>query len=94
VIVTWTPEAEQDRVDIWNYIVVDNLSAAVDMDICFSNAASSLAEQPEMGVPGKIAGTRELFPHHHYRMVYEIDEDDYTVWILSLTSTFREWPPI
>lgn len=49
MIVTWTPEAEQDRVDIWNYIVVDNLIAAVDMDICFSNAASSLAEQPEMG---------------------------------------------
>lgn len=47
-----------------------------------------------MGVPGKIPGTRELFPHHHYRMVYEISEDENTVWILSLVSTFREWPPV
>jgi len=32
VIVVWTPEAEQDRADIWDYIADDNPSAAVRMD--------------------------------------------------------------
>ncbi|MDX5627807.1 MULTISPECIES: type II toxin-antitoxin system RelE/ParE family toxin [unclassified Brenneria] len=94
MIVIWTPEAEQDRADIWDYITADNPVAAVKMDNHFSESAIRLEEQPVMGVPGKIPGTRELFPHHHYRMVYEISEDENTVWILSLVSTFSEWPPV
>ncbi|WP_054177114.1 type II toxin-antitoxin system RelE/ParE family toxin [Citrobacter sp. CtB7.12] len=94
MIVLWTPEAEQDRIDIWDYIVVDNPVAAVDMDSRFSRTASSLEEQPEMGVPGRIVGTREVYPHHHYRLVYEIDTDKGIVWILALVTTFREWPMV
>ncbi|HAU5635963.1 type II toxin-antitoxin system RelE/ParE family toxin [Citrobacter amalonaticus] len=92
MIVLWTPEAEKDRIDIWDYIVADNPVAAVELDSHFSDAASSLATQPEMGVPGLIVGTRELYPHHHYRLVYEIDSAEGIVWILALVSTFREWP--
>ncbi|MCV9879655.1 type II toxin-antitoxin system RelE/ParE family toxin [Brenneria izbisi] len=66
MIVIWTPEAEQDRADIWDDIAADNPVAAVEMDNHFSEAASRLGEQPEMGVPGKIAGTRELCPHQHF----------------------------
>ncbi|WP_347888801.1 type II toxin-antitoxin system RelE/ParE family toxin [Nitrosomonas europaea] len=28
MIVVWTPEAEQDRADIWDYIAADNPGAA------------------------------------------------------------------
>ncbi|KFC07080.1 death-on-curing (DOC) family protein [Trabulsiella guamensis ATCC 49490] len=94
MIVKWTPEAEQDRIDIWDYIVANNPVAAVDLDLHFSEAARSLTTQPEMGVAGQIMGTRELYPHHHYRMVYEIDEVEDIVWILALVSTYREWPPV
>lgn len=69
MIVKWTSEAEQDRIDIWDYIVVNNPVAAVDLDLHFSEVARSLATQSEMGVAGQIMGTRELYPHHHYRML-------------------------
>jgi len=92
VIVVWTPEAEQDRADIWDYIAVDNTGAAVRMDELFSDAAARLAAHPKMGKTGKIAGTRELIPHESYRLVYEIDGDP--VWVLTLVNTAHQWPPV
>jgi plasmid stabilization system protein ParE len=80
VIVVWTPEAEQDRAEIWDYIAADN-----------PKAAARLGEQPRLGKVGRIPGTRELIPHESYRLVYEIDGD--TVWLLALVHTARRWPP-
>ena len=57
MIVVWTPEAEQDRADIWDYIAVDKPSAAVRMDELFIDAAARLATHPKMGGTGKISGT-------------------------------------
>ena len=88
--VIWTPEAEQDRVDIWNYVSEDKPGAAVQLDTLFSDAANSLAALPALGRPGKIPGTRELLPHQHYRLVYEIARE--TIWILALVHTARQWP--
>lgn len=90
--VIWTPEALQDRVDIFDYIAADNPDAAVWMDELFSDAATRLAEHPKLGKPGKISGTREFIPHQSYRLVYEIDQK--LVWILALVHTARQWPPI
>ncbi|MFT0533547.1 type II toxin-antitoxin system RelE/ParE family toxin [Castellaniella hirudinis] len=92
MIVIWTPEAERDRVDIWDYIAADNPSAAIRMDELFSDAAARLAAHPKMGKAGQIAGTRELIPHESYRLVYEIDRG--AVWVLALVHTARQWPPI
>jgi plasmid stabilization system protein ParE len=60
VIVVWTPEAEQDRADILDYIAAENPGAAVRMDELFSEAAARLAAHPKAGKTGKIPGTREL----------------------------------
>lgn len=90
--VVWTPEAEQDRADSWDYIAADNPVAAVRMDELFSDAAARLAEHPKIGRTGRISGTRELIPHESYRLVYEIDGD--TVWVLALVHTARQWPPV
>ncbi|UAW63496.1 type II toxin-antitoxin system RelE/ParE family toxin [Mycoavidus sp. HKI] len=87
----WTPEAQQDRREIWDYIAVDNPRAAVKMDERFSEAASNLAQYPMLGQLGKIIGTRELIPHDSYRLVYEIVGE--TIWILALVHTARHWPP-
>jgi len=54
VIVLWTPEAERDRADIWDYIAADNPSAAARMDALFSAAADRLAAHPKMGKTGVI----------------------------------------
>jgi addiction module RelE/StbE family toxin len=92
VIVVWTPEAEQDRADIWDYIAADNPGAAVRMDELFSDAAARLTAHPKMGTTSKIPGARELIPHESYRLVYEIDAG--TVWVLALVHTARQRPPM
>ena len=89
--VVWTPEAQQDRADVWDYIAADNARAAARMDELFSDAAARLA-RTLLGRLGKIPGTRELSPHESYRLVYEIDGE--TVWILTLVHTARHWPPV
>jgi toxin ParE1/3/4 len=93
VRIIWTPEAEQDRAVVWDYIAADNPHAAAEMDALFSNAVARLAEHPKLGMPGKIPGTRELIPHNSYRLVYEIEQET-TVWILALVHTARLWPPV
>ncbi|MBJ7312542.1 type II toxin-antitoxin system RelE/ParE family toxin [Rugamonas sp. CCM 8940] len=90
--VIWTPEALQDRTDIWDYIAADSPRAAARMDELFSDAAAKLADHPKLGRPGKILGTRELVLHESYRLVYEIRAD--TVWMLTLVHTARQWPAV
>jgi len=89
VRVRWTPEAEQDRSDVWDTIAADNPLAAARMDELFSDAAAELADFPRLGRTGKISGTRELIPHESYRLVYEVEDE--TVWVLALVHTARQW---
>lgn len=90
--IIWTPEAQQDRADVWDCIAADNLRAAARMDELFSGAVTRLAAHPMLGRLGKIPSTRELIPHESYRLVYEITDE--TVWILALVHTARQWPPV
>lgn len=89
--VIWTQEAELDRDDVLDFIALDNVAAAIQMDELFSDAAAQLVDFPTMGRPGRIAGTRELIPHESYCIVYEIK--DSTIWVLALVHTARQWPP-
>lgn len=89
--IIWTKEAAQDRADIWDYLYAVNPKAAVDMDNRFSDVISRLAQFPEHGPAGIIAGTRELIPHQSYRIVYERVLD--AIWILAVVHTSRQWPP-
>lgn len=88
--VIWTPEAEQDRAAIWEYIARDNPQAATWMDMLFSEAAAKLIDHPQLGKQGRIPSTRELIPHESYRLIYEIKLE--TIWILALVHTARRWP--
>ena len=90
--VIWTPEAEQDRAAIWDYLEARDPDAALRIDQLFSDAAARLADFPMLGHEGEVPGTRELTPHRSYRLIYEIAGD--TVWILVLIHTARQWPPL
>lgn len=90
--VRWTPEAEDDRAQIFDYIAADSPRAAVKMDELFSKAAARLADHPKLGRTGRIPGTREVIPHKSYCVVYEIEQE--TVWVLALVHTARQWPPV
>lgn len=89
--VIWSPEAEQDRSDIMEYIAEDNPVAAVRMDELFASAAAKLSDFPYLGHAGKVPGTRELIPHESYRLVYEVYGE--TVRVLAVAHTSRQWPP-
>ena len=89
--IIWTREAAQDRADIWDYLYAINPKTAIDMDNRFSDAISRLAQHPDSGPAGIIAGTRELIPHQSYRIVYEQAVN--AIWILALVHTSRQWPP-
>ena len=45
--VIWTPEAEKDRADVWDYIAADNPHAAARMDELFSEASPKLGKIPQ-----------------------------------------------
>jgi toxin ParE1/3/4 len=85
--VVLSPEAEQDRADILDYVAADNPQAAVRMDELFSEAADRLGNFPMLGHIARVPGTRDLIPHESYRLVYEVEAD--TVWILALVHTAR-----
>ena len=89
--IIWTPAAAQDRADIWDYLHAVNPKAAIDMDNRFRDAITRIAQYPQSGPVGIIAGTRELIPHQSYRVIYELGSD--AIWILALAHTSRQWPP-
>lgn len=90
--IRWTPEAERDRLAIWEYLAARAPEAALRIDRLFSDAVAALAEFPLLGHEGDVSGTRELTPHRSYRIVYDVEGD--TVWILVLIHTARQWPPL
>lgn len=68
----WTPEAIEDRNNIFDYIVANNPVAAIAIDELFSEKAALLKEQSNLGRSGRIAGTRELVIHKNYILIYDI----------------------
>lgn len=90
--VLWTPEAYEDRLAIWDFLVSESPQAANRLDALFNDAADRLGEHPSLGPPGKVEGTRELIPHPSYRLIYEITGE--IVWILAIVHTARQWPPV
>ena len=91
--IVWTPEAELDREEIFDYIAADNPRAAVRMDELFDEAVARLRHFPLLGGVGTVAGTRELIPHPSYRVVYQVEVEGEAVWVLAVVHTARQWPP-
>ncbi|MDO9224664.1 MAG: type II toxin-antitoxin system RelE/ParE family toxin [Pseudomonadota bacterium] len=71
----WTPEAIQDRDEIYDYIEADNPVAALAIDELFEEKAGRLVDHPGIGRPGREAGTRELVAHKNYILVYDMAGD-------------------
>ncbi len=91
--VRWSASACQDRLAIFEYVCNEAPMAAVELDQRFSDAAAALVRFPMMGRAGSVPGTRELIPHENYRLVYDVDVDAQTIWILALVHVARLWPP-
>ena len=90
--VLWTRAAILDRRSIHDYVAGENPRAAAALDRRFSRAAERLFSLPERGRPGRVPGTREIFPHERYRLVDEIEGD--TVRVLAIVHVARQWPAV
>ncbi|MDA8095870.1 MAG: type II toxin-antitoxin system RelE/ParE family toxin [Betaproteobacteria bacterium] len=87
----WTPEATQDRDEIYDHNEADNPAAALALDELFEEKARRLIGHPGLGRPGRVAGTHELVAHQNYILVYDVAGD--RVRVLRVLHAARQWPP-
>ncbi|MDR0466025.1 MAG: type II toxin-antitoxin system RelE/ParE family toxin [Deltaproteobacteria bacterium] len=86
----WSPQSIEDRKQIYAFISEHDQRAADDLDNLFIKQADILLSFPEMGRPGRVAGSRELVVRKHYILVYACMES--TVAILAVLHTSRQYP--
>ena len=60
MIVVWSPRAIAHLADLRAYIARENPGAAARVAMALLAAVERLAELPNLGRPGRVAGTREL----------------------------------
>jgi len=88
--VRWSRKALANLDNAVEYIAGDNASAAAQVAQRIWDAARILADQPRMGRPGRVAGTRELVVAGlPYILPYV--ENEGTVIILRVIHTSMKW---
>ena len=87
----WSPYAQSDRIKIYDYIEADSPRSAILVDERIQNAIEGLIKFPEIGRPGRVAGTRELVVQRTpYIVAYQIQAD--TIRILRILHGAQIWP--
>jgi len=72
----WSAAAIADRTAIFDYIDADRPQAAISVDERIRTQVNRLADFPEIGRPGRVAGTRELvIDRTPYVVAYRIMSD-------------------
>jgi toxin ParE1/3/4 len=97
--IRWTDPAQTDFLEILAYIARDNPAAAERVGQRLLSAIDTLAAQPRLGRPGRVAGTRELVvPRLPYVAIYRIIEATHSplsqVEVLRVLHGARRWPII
>ena len=86
----WTRLANADRQKIREYIAQDNPAAALALDELFAEKTKRLVDHPNLGRPGRVAGTRELVAHQNYILIYDTVGDQ--VRLLRVLHASRQYP--
>ncbi len=89
--VRWLSRALENLDDEAAYIATDNPRTAAEFVLHMRDSAVILAEHPNMGRPGRIAGTRELVvTRFSYVLPYRVRGG--AMEILRVFHTARKWP--
>jgi len=89
--VVWLVDAASDLKEIAQYIAQDDPGAAYHVALKIKASADSLAHNPELGRPGRVANTRELIiAGLPYILPYTIKKKQ--VCILAVMHNSRKWP--
>ena len=92
MIIVWSPEAIDDLTALRAHIAADDPAAArrVAMHIV-RNVEQLLPDNPRIGRPGRVPGTRELVvPRTSYIVPYRIRHN--RIEVLRIYHVARKWP--
>jgi toxin ParE1/3/4 len=91
VIVVWSPRAIEHLAQLRAYIAQDNPTAANRIGSTLLEAVERLAELPNLGRPGRVAGTRELVvPGTPYVIPYRLRGD--RLEVIAVFHGRQKWP--
>ncbi|HXP04907.1 MAG TPA: type II toxin-antitoxin system RelE/ParE family toxin [Stellaceae bacterium] len=89
--IIWRAAALNDLEEIRRFIAQDNPSAASRVQLVIRAAVERLANHPNLGRAGRVAGTRELVvARTPYIVAYRVYDNQ--LRILSVIHGARRWP--
>ena len=89
--IRWQDDAINDLIQVRRFISMDNPQAAARVANRIRSAVPELANQPGMGRPGRVPGTRErVLVDVPYIIAYRVEGN--SVVILRVLHTSRKWP--
>lgn len=90
-----TARALDDLADIWDYIAVDNQSAADKLVRDLLTLFDKTAGHPMIGRSvDEIARNHRMLSHGRYLLIYCVYEDKQTVELVRVIHAAREWPKL
>jgi len=90
----WSAKAASDRKRAIQFIADQNVAAAISQLDEIERQTDLLIDQPEIGRPGRIEGTRELVVSRTSSIViYRVRQKIKQVEILRLVHGAQKWPP-
>jgi toxin ParE1/3/4 len=91
VTIVWSPRAIEHLAHLRAYIARDNPKAANRIASALLEAVERLAELPNLGRPGRVAGTRELVvPSTPYVVPYRLRAD--RLEVIAVFHARQKWP--
>lgn len=91
MILDWLPAANGNRFEQLDYIAQDNPLAAIGQDEEIERQVNMLQQQPKMGRPGRLKGTRELvISHTPFIVVYRLQT--HRIEVIRLLHSSQQWP--
>ena len=91
MIIVWSPRAIEHLAHLRSYIARDNPKAANRIAGSMLDAVERLAEMPNRGRPGRVAGTRELVvPGTPYVIPYRVRGD--RLEVIAVFHSRQKWP--
>ncbi|MEX2271667.1 MAG: type II toxin-antitoxin system RelE/ParE family toxin [Vicinamibacterales bacterium] len=89
--IVWSPRAIEHLAHLRSYIARDNPKAANRIASMLLHAVERLSELPNMGRPGRVAGTRELVvPRTPYVIPYRLRGD--RLEVIAVVHGRQKWP--
>ncbi len=92
IAIIWSPTALEHLQAIYDYILADNPASALDVHEEIERTAGLLKDNPRLGRPGRVDGSRELVvpAYRNYILVYEVDAS--RIYILAVMHGKQQWP--